>query len=159
MLLRLRGIERCWLTAAPHGRPVPHRARPSLSGSIGSMATNSAVEPVTRLELDGYDWYDRHAEILQYQAAVDPQIVLIGDSITHFFGALSPQPMPSPANAPKAFGSAFAGGRRVLNLGFGWDRTQNVLWRLDHGELDGLKPSMVVVNIGTVAICITLEHN
>ena len=64
----------------------------------GSMAaTNSAIEPVTRLELDGYDWYERHAQILQYQAAVDPQIVLIGDSITHFFGALAPQPMPRPA--------------------------------------------------------------
>ena len=60
-------------------------------------ATNSAIEPVTRLELDGYDWYERHAQILQYQAAVDPQIVLIGDSITHFFGALAPQSMPRPA--------------------------------------------------------------
>jgi lysophospholipase L1-like esterase len=41
------------------------------------------------------------------------------------------------------------GQRRVLNLGFGWDRTQNVLWRLDHGEFDALRPRYVVINIGT----------
>jgi lysophospholipase L1-like esterase len=41
------------------------------------------------------------------------------------------------------------GNRRVLNLGFGWDRTQNVLKRLDLGELDGLRPKAVVIHIGT----------
>ncbi len=113
------------------------------------MATeNSAVQPVDRLELDGYDWFERHAEILACQAAVDPQIVLVGDSITHFWGALPPQPLPHPANGPRAYTSVF-GGRRVLNAGFGWDRTQNVLWRLAHGELDGCSPSLAVVHIGT----------
>ncbi|WP_234423275.1 GDSL-type esterase/lipase family protein, partial [Xanthomonas fragariae] len=41
------------------------------------------------------------------------------------------------------------GTRPVLNLGFGWDRTQNVLWRIRQGELDCLDPRWVVLQIGT----------
>ena len=36
---------------------------------------STAVVPVARLELDGYDWFERHAEILACQSAVDPEIV------------------------------------------------------------------------------------
>jgi lysophospholipase L1-like esterase len=55
---------------------------------------------------------------------------------------------PRNPNGPKTWDSLFSN-YRVLNLGFGWDRTQNVLWRLDHGELDGLHPRTVIINIGT----------
>ena len=34
-------------------------------------------------------------------------------------------------------------------MGFGWDRTQNVLWRLRQGEFEGLHPRWVVLAIGT----------
>ena len=107
---------------------------------------NTAVIPVPRLEMDSYDWYQRHKDVLAVKAGVDPRIVLIGDSITHFWGGV---PAGShPANGPQAWEQAF-GGRPVLNLGFGWDRTQNVLWRLTHGEFDGLDPKTVIINIGT----------
>ena len=72
-------------------------------------------------------------------------LVFIGDSITHLFGG---EPESGRAVAPDVW-SRHYGGRRVLNLGFGWDRTQNVLWRLENGELDHIRPRAAVVLIGT----------
>jgi lysophospholipase L1-like esterase len=92
-----------------------------------------------------YDWQSRHAAVLEYNRTHQPEIVIIGDSIVHYWGG-------DPA-APKAWASdvwnrTFAG-RSVENLGFGWDRTENVLWRLDHGELDGISPKLIIIKIGT----------
>lgn len=36
-----------------------------------------------------------------------------------------------------------------MNLGISGDRTQHVLWRLDNGNIDGIKPKLAVVMIGT----------
>lgn len=41
------------------------------------------------------------------------------------------------------------GGYKAVNMGIGGDRTQNVLWRLQHGELEGYKAKVFVVMIGT----------
>ncbi len=110
-----------------------------------ALPANTAVVPVPKLEDDCYDWYARHAAVLGMKHDLDPEIVLIGDSITHFWGG---EPKGGPVNGPQAYASVFAP-YRVLNLGFGWDRTQNVLWRLDRGELDGLHPRTVVIHIGS----------
>ena len=109
-----------------------------------SSKENNAIIPVPKLENDWYDWYARHKEILKVKDTINPEIVLIGDSITHLWGG---EPKDR-SNGQKAFNDAFTG-KRVLNMGFGWDRTQNVLWRLDNGEFDGLHPKYVIMNIGT----------
>lgn len=108
---------------------------------------HSALKPVPKLEDDIYDWYARHEAILAQKNTINPEIILIGDSITHFWGGEPTVPGQAP-RGPVAWKEAF-GHRKVLNLGFGWDRTQNVLWRLENGEIDGLKPKFVVLNIGT----------
>ena len=41
------------------------------------------------------------------------------------------------------------GKHNPLNIGISGDKTEHVLWRLDHGEVDGIKPKAVVVMIGT----------
>jgi lysophospholipase L1-like esterase len=38
--------------------------------------------------------------------------------------------------------------RHAADFGIGGDRTQHVLWRIEHGELDGLKPKVIVLEIG-----------
>ena len=117
-----------------------------------SLYVNTAIIPVPKLEEDSYNWWDRHAEVLAIKDSIKPEILLIGDSITHFWGG-SPQRKFAngelrAANGPESWNKLF-GQYRVLNIGFGWDRTQNVLWRLDHGEIDGINPRLVVINIGT----------
>ncbi len=110
-----------------------------------TSGANSALVPVPKLEADSYDWYARHFAVLEAQATSHPEVVLIGDSITHFW---SGEPRANTRNGPLAWEDTF-GGKSVLNLGFGWDRTQNVLWRLEHGEMNGLSPKVIIVNIGT----------
>jgi lysophospholipase L1-like esterase len=34
-------------------------------------------------------------------------------------------------------------------MGFGWDRIENVLWRVYHGELDSISPKHIILMIGT----------
>lgn len=148
-----------WLHPTPAGAKAWAQAmEPLLSELMGDKSldtdipANTAIVPVTKLENDSYDWWARHSEILRIKDSINPEIVLIGNSITHFWGGV-PQlknvdGTPRKPNGPDTWDSLF-GNYRVLNMGFGWDRTQNVLWRLDHGELDGLRPRTVIINIGT----------
>ncbi|MSU59839.1 MAG: GDSL family lipase [Pedosphaera sp.] len=65
-------------------------------------------------------------------------IVFIGDSITRGW-----------EGAGKNVWTNYYGKRKCLNFGVGGDRTQHVLWRFEHGQLDGLKPKAAVLMIGT----------
>ncbi|SMQ95057.1 acetylhydrolase [Xanthomonas fragariae] len=105
----------------------------------------TSLLPVDWLERDSYDWYARHHAALAIALTLKPEVVMIGDSITHFWAG--------PPQATRVSGAHswqwLYGTRPVLNLGFGWDRTQNVLWRIRQGELDCLDPRWVVLQIGT----------
>ncbi len=85
-------------------------------------------------------WLQRHEAKLQEVAAGADEIdlVFVGDSITHFMDD----------SAPGLVAETFPG-MTHLNLGYSADRTENVLWRLQNGELDGLTPKLVVLMIGT----------
>ncbi|WP_155616217.1 platelet-activating factor acetylhydrolase IB subunit [Xanthomonas vesicatoria] len=111
---------------------------------LGRDVTTSLI-PVDWLEQDSYDWYARHRAALAAARSLKPEVVMIGDSITHFWAG---PPQATRVSGPESWQWLY-GKRPVLNLGFGWDRTQNVLWRIRQGELDGLDPRWVVLHIGT----------
>lgn len=67
------------------------------------------------------------------------QLVFLGDSITAGWGGKDNQPIWN-----KAFGAY-----TPANFGIGGDRTQHVLWRIQNGELEVIKPKAVVIMIGT----------
>ncbi len=99
-------------------------------------SANPPIPTALKSERPGEWWYQRHAEKVEEAKAGEVDLILIGDSITHY------------GNRQRLYGYYF-GNRNVLNLGFGGDRTQNVLWRLRNGEIDGLSPKLVSIMIGT----------
>ena len=85
-------------------------------------------------------WMPRHKQKLEEVKKAQGQIdlVMVGDSITHYW-----------ETSGKDVFKEFYGKRKVLNLGFSGDRTEHVLWRLQHGAVDGIKPKLAIVMIGT----------
>lgn len=67
----------------------------------------------------------------------DVDLLFLGDSITAGW------------NGQKAIWTNAFGKYKPANFGIGGDRTQHVLWRIENGELDGIKPKAAVVMIGT----------
>lgn len=78
--------------------------------------------------------HERFVKIAQEGTA---QLVFLGDSITAGW------------NGKKEIWDKAFGAYKPANFGIGGDRTQHVLWRITHGELDGIKPKAVVLMIGT----------
>ena len=106
---------------------------------------NTAIIPVQKIERDFYDWHQRHKEIVELIKVTPPDLIFIGDSITHMFGGLPKSTITRGGSVWKRY----YGHRNAINMGFGWDRTQNVLWRLQNGELEGIAPKVAVILIGT----------
>lgn len=107
-----------------------------------------ATTPVDRPDKDW--WPQRHAaKLAEKEAAIEAgkeiQLVWVGDSITHGWERRGKE-LWAERLAPLG----------ALNLGYGGDRTEHVLWRLglgtaggENNEIAGLSPKLFVVMIGT----------
>lgn len=69
-------------------------------------------------------------------------VLLVGDSITIQWGESWKKHFPE---------------LKAVNIGIGGDKTQNVLWRLDHGGVEGLQPQAIVLMIGNNNMFFTPE--
>ena len=98
-------------------------------------ALHQCINPVPR-EGKGYDRYLLLNERVK-QNEGRAGVIFVGDSITEGWEG----------NGKQVWAKYYAP-RQALNLGIGSDHTQHVLWRLEHGNLDGLKPKAAVVLIG-----------
>ena len=101
----------------------------------------------------GTSWVDTHAKLVAYvQKNAGPcDVLLVGDSITQQWGSPLGKGVLNAAWL-KAFPDA-----KTINIGIGGDKAQNVLWRLDHGGVDGLKPKAIVLMIGNNNMFFTPE--
>ena len=101
-----------------------------------STNKNDATIPVPRTG----SMANRQSEVLQRakDAPGEYDLEFIGDSITQGWGS-----------AGKNVWKEFYGSRKAINFGVSGDHTQHVLWRFEHGQLDGIKARVAVVMIGT----------
>ena len=104
------------------------------------MDEPTSVFPVSRIE-DGHDWIT--ARLLQKRTEIadsngEFDLVFLGDSITHNWETAGAESL---AELRKTYS--------VLDIGYGGDRTENLIWRAENGELDGYKAKCVMLMIGT----------
>lgn len=113
--------SRAQAVAAPSALPAP--------------AIVDASAPIARTDKPAF--YTLHDEFLARGEAGPIGVLFLGDSITERW-----------KQAPHIWEHYF-GKYQPANFGIGGDRTHNVVWRIENGELDGIKPRVVVLMLGT----------
>lgn len=98
---------------------------------------NPCTVPVPVEDTDGDQrWISIHNRFLSETREKDPDVIFIGDSILQ---ALQHTDLWNELFAPL----------HCLNFGIHRDLIQNVLWRIKNGELDNVKPKVIVLHAGT----------
>src|SRR5690606_38406096 len=91
------------------------------------------------------DWRGRHSAIIDLNKKSPPRNVIIANSIIHYWAGEPKDPI---ARGEESW-NRYLAPLGLRNMAFGWDRIENALWRVYHGELNGYKAEHVVIMIGT----------
>uniref|UniRef100_A0A8D8XHV2 Platelet-activating factor acetylhydrolase IB subunit beta n=1 Tax=Cacopsylla melanoneura TaxID=428564 RepID=A0A8D8XHV2_9HEMI len=98
---------------------------------------NPCLTPTKPADMIGDDrWLNQHEYHLQLAKESEPEVVFIGDSLISF---LSQTDIWHDLFEPL----------HCLNFGIGGDKVEHVLWRVQDGVLDNIKPKVVVIFVGT----------
>jgi lysophospholipase L1-like esterase len=100
-----------------------------------ALAANTAIEPVSNAG-NAY-WMARHQAMNARVQQGHVDLIYVGDSLVQLY-----------EQQGKDTWDRYYAPRHAVNLGIGGDRTEHVLWRLDHGNLDGIAPKLAIVQIG-----------
>jgi len=114
-------------------------ARQQPESSINSRPGSAAV-PVRRNDPNSPL---AHEELVRKAKQGGIDVYFVGDSITRRWGAADPQYRSLLENWKTNFF-----GWNAANFGWGADRIENILWRLQNGELDGVNPKVIVLLAG-----------
>ena len=113
-----------------------------LSPNVAASKSETDASQLSRGSLPAEKDLSRHDEfILRKNHLIKTggtQLVFTGDSITDGWRA-DPQ---------REIFEDYFGQYRPYNIGISGDETQHALWRVEHGELDGIIPRVVVMMIG-----------
>ena len=115
--------------------------------SVPGSRSRSAAHPEQRQDANSLL---AHQQLIQKARQGGIDVYFVGDSITRRWGATDPQYRLLLENWKTNFF-----GWNAANFGWGADRIENILWRLQNGELDGVNPKVIVVlaginNVGAV---------
>ncbi len=117
-------------------------AAPARTHSRKHAHTVLAATPIARLDLP---WWKQRFEDKQRRLREGRVgLVWYGDSITQDWERHAP---PAWADFAPVW-QRFYGDREAVNLGFIGDTTANLLWRIEHGEAEGIAPKAAVILIG-----------
>jgi beta-glucosidase len=100
-----------------------------------AFGTNTAIAPVSKA--GNATWMARHLAMNARAQQGHVDLIYVWDSIVEYY-----------ERQGKDTWDRYYAPRRALNLGISGDRTQHVLWRLDHGNLAGISPTLAIVMIG-----------
>uniref|UniRef100_A0A8C8SN59 Platelet-activating factor acetylhydrolase IB subunit alpha1 n=2 Tax=Pelusios castaneus TaxID=367368 RepID=A0A8C8SN59_9SAUR len=121
----------------PLGEGATTRQKNGASRTMSNRDKNPASTPTPVIDLQGDGrWLALHHRFIADSKDKEPEVLFIGDALVQLLHQFEIwRELFSPLHA--------------LNFGIGGDETQHVLWRLHHGELQHIRPKIVVVWVGT----------